>query len=727
MAYAHSAPGKPLTEWHLLENHLRVTAERAAEFARPWNAEEWARIAGLWHDLGKHSNDFQLRIGAGDPDAHVESAGRPDHSTAGAIHAMEVLGSRGLPVAVAIAGHHAGLGDLHSEVVPRLGRRELLQRARRGGAAADWLVEINELPPPVDFSDKSGDNLRALELWTRFLYSALVDADFLDTEQFYEARKAEARRGKEDLSSLLRVLESHMEELGRGKDETPVNRARGRILAACRRAGDLEPGVFSLTAPTGAGKTLASMVFALRHAVYHDLRRVIVVLPFTSIIEQSAQVYREILGSDAVVEHHSNLDPDKEDARSRLASENWDAPIVVTTGVQFFESLFANRSSACRKLHNIARSVVILDEAQTLPTALLVPILDVLRQLTTRFGATLVVSTATQPALGDRPGFPGLLKTREILPDPVEEFRALRRARIEWPRDLSLPTAWPDLAAQLEEEDCFLAIVHKRADAVELVNLLSEDVIHLSASMCPAHRLEVIRQVKARLGRKESVRVVSTQLVEAGVDIDFPVVYRALAGLDAIAQAAGRCNREGRREEGRVVVFVAPSDPPPGILRKGLETTKGLLAELGERLDPLSPEQFESYFRRLYFLSDMDRRGIQEARENLRFREVAGKAKVIDETSVGIVMPWGEGASDSELRLDRLRRDGPNRLTMRALQPYVATVSRSHFRRLFEVGALEHVREVAWALAQTHRKLYNARLGLRLDGPLFPDPESLTV
>lgn len=727
MAYAHSALGRPIEDWHRLEDHLRATAERAAGLASPWNADGWARVAGLWHDLGKHSNDFQVRIGAGDPDAHVESVGRPDHSTAGAIHAMDILGRVGLPVALAIAGHHAGLGDLQAELVPRLGRRELLDRAMKGGASAEWLVEKPDLPPPVDASDKGGDNLRALELWTRFLFSALVDADFLDTEQFFNLEKTGAREGTEDLAPLLVVLERHMELLGRKKDDTPVNLARRRILEACRVASVLEPGVFSLTAPTGSGKTLASMAFALRHAVRHDLRRVIVVLPFTSIIEQSAYVYRQIFGVGAVVEHHSNLDPEREDARTRLAAENWDAPIIVTTGVQFFESLFANRSSACRKLHNIARSVVILDEAQTLPTALLVPILDVLRQLTTRFGATLVVSTATQPALADRSGFPGLSNVREILPDPGAEFRALRRARIEWPRNLSMPISWPDLALQLEEEESYLAIVHRRADAIELVNLLSEDVIHLSASMCPAHRLEVIRTIKERLLGAQLVRVVSTQLVEAGVDIDFPVVYRALAGLDAIAQAAGRCNREGMRNEGRVVVFVAPTDPPPGILRKGLETTKGLLAEFGERLDPLTPEHFETYFRRLYFLSDTDRRGIQEAREKFRFRDVAEKARVIDQTAVAIVVPWGDGESGAASRLGRLRREGPNRFTMRALQPYVATVSTTHFRRLFEVGALEHVREAVWALADTHKNLYHARLGLRLSGPLFPDPESLTI
>lgn len=727
MAYAHSVRGRPLEEWHRLEDHLRDTGEAAARFAAAWNAEEWARLAGLWHDLGKYSNAFQVRIGAGDPDAHVERQGRPDHSTAGAIHASHVLGRSGLPIALAIAGHHAGLGDLQEEIVPRLRRRDLLDNAVTGGASGEWLSPGTMPTLPVDARDTSPDNLRALELWTRFLFSALVDADFLDTERFLDRAKAEGRAGDADLAVLLRLLERHTKAMGADRIDAPVNQSRRRILNACRDAAMWEPGVFSLTAPTGTGKTLASMTFALRHAVEHGLRRVIVVLPFTSIIEQSAQVYRDILGKEAVVEHHSNLDPERETLHSRLCSENWDAPIIVTTGVQFFESLFANRSSACRKLHNIARSVIILDEAQTLPTSLLASILDVLRQLTTRFGSTLLVSTATQPALAEREGFPGLPRVREILPDPASEFAALRRARIEWPRDPSEPVGWVDLAAELRTEESFLAIVHKRADALELVSLLPDDVLHLSASMCPAHRLEVIHRIKEELRQKRAVRVVSTQLVEAGVDIDFPVVYRALAGLDAIAQAAGRCNREGRQEAGRVVVFVAPTDPPPGILRKGLETTRGLLAEFGGSLDPLSPEHFERYFRRLYFLSDTDRHAIQEAREKLRYREVAEKAVVIDQAVVPVVVPLGNAATGSEAGLDRLRREGPTRQAMRALQPFTATVSRSGFRRLFEVGALEHVREIVWALAQSHRNLYDVRLGLRLTGPLFPDPESLNI
>lgn len=727
MSYAHSVPGRPISEWHLLEDHLRETGNLAYRFAIPWGAEAWARVAGRWHDLGKFSRAFQVRIGAGDPDAHIEDKVRPDHSTAGAVHAIKTLGQAGLPLAMVIAGHHAGLGNLHEEVVPRLARRELLEAAMRGNPPEDLLSSGRALELPLDSRDKCGENLRALELWIRFLFSALVDADFLDTEGFLDSARAEARRGDHNLRGLLARLERHVDALGAGRIDAPVNQARRRILEACRAAAVQEPGAFSLTAPTGAGKTLASMDFGLRHAVRHGLQRVIVVLPFTSIIEQSAQVYREALGADAVVEHHSNLDPERETLRARLCSENWDAPVVVTTGVQFFESLFANRSSACRKLHNVARSVVILDEAQTIPSRLLAPILGVLRQLTTRFGSTLVISTATQPALGSRAQFEGLDDVREILPNPASEFQALRRARVEWPADPAVPISWTELATQLEAEESFLAIVHRRADAVDLVNLLPADVVHLSASMCPAHRLAVIRSVKEGLAAGRPVRVVSTQLVEAGVDLDFPVVFRALGGLDAVAQAAGRCNREGKRPAGRVIVFVAPTDPPPGILRKGLETTLGLLSEFGSGLDPLVPDHFDIFFRRLYFLSDLDGHRIQEAREKLRFREVAEKATVIDQATVPIVVPWGDERTGAEVSLGRLRREGPSRQTLRALQPFVTTVSRTGFRRLFEVGALEHVQEVVWALSSTYRNLYDARLGLRLSGPLFPDPESLAI
>jgi CRISPR-associated endonuclease/helicase Cas3 len=466
------------------------------------------------------------------------------------------------------------------------------------------------------------------------------------------------------------------------------------------------------------------MAFALEHALRHGLHRVIIVLPFTSIIEQSARTYRGVFGDEAVIEHHSNLDPDAENHLNRLASENWDAPVIVTTTVQFFESLFGNRSSACRKLHNVANSVVVLDEAQTIPTGLLLPILDSLRELTTNYGATLLISTATQPALRARDSFPGLPNIREIVPSPEREFEVLRRVSVEWPSDLSTATSWELLAEDLSRLPSFLAVVHKRADALDLATLLGEDVVHLSASMCAAHRLAVILRIKLDLKAGRPVRAVSTQLVEAGVDIDFPVVYRALAGLDALAQSAGRCNREGLLPTGRFVIFVPPTEPPRGVLRSGRDITRELLARDGPSLDPLSAGGFEEYFRKLYFVRDLDPKQIQADRLAFRFKTVATNFKMIEQGAMRpVLVPYGDAGE----RLERVRREGPSRDSLRRLQPFLVSVYENEFIKLLNAGALEQVMETVWALTRPFRHLYHPAFGLQIRDHMAADPQALIV
>lgn len=727
MAFAHSLKDQPQERWHRLEDHLRSTGERARRLAESWDAGDWAYLAGLWHDLGKYAPDFQSYIGAGDPDAHVETKpGRVNHSSAGAIHAMESLGTGSLPLAFVIAGHHAGLADLHDGLKPRLdsdGNR--LEAAKMGGADATILAATGKPDLPPYLSEGTRDQRkRSTEFWIRLLFSALVDADFLDTEAFYDSGKSAARSASVSIEDLKGRLDRHLTELARKAESTRVNEARKRILAACYEAAQQGRGSFSLTAPTGAGKTLAGMAFALDHAVRHGLRRVIVVLPFTSIIEQSAKTYRGVFGDEAVIEHHSNLDPDAENHLNRLASENWDAPIIVTTTVQFFESLFGNRSSACRKLHNIADSVVVLDEAQAIPTGLLMPILDGLRELTANYHVTLLISTATQPAFRARDAFPGLPNIREIVPTPEREFEVLRRVTIEWPSSLSEAMSWGSLADELSRLPSFLAVVHRRADARDLAALLGKGVIHLSASMCAAHRLAVILQIKEDLKAGRPVRVVSTQLVEAGVDIDFPVVYRALAGLDALAQSAGRCNREGLLPSGRFVVFVPPTEPPRGVLRSGRDITRELLARDGYSLDPLSPPVFDEYFRKLYFLRDLDPKQIQADRLELKFKTVASNFKMIEQGGMRpVIVPY----RDSDERLGRLRREGPSRDSLRRLQPFLVSVYEKEFDKLVNSGALEQVAETVWALARPFRHLYHPAFGLQIRDQITADPEALIV
>ncbi|MDO8933486.1 MAG: CRISPR-associated helicase Cas3', partial [Rhodocyclaceae bacterium] len=493
-------------------------------------------------------------------------------------------------------------------------------------------------------------------------------------------------------------------------------------LRQCRAKAGLSPGLFSLTVPTGGGKTLASMAFALHHASAHGKRRVIYAIPYTSIIEQTATIYRDIFG-DAVIEHHSSLDPDRETAKSRLATENWDASVVVTTNVQLFESLFAAKTSRCRKLHNLVNSVIVLDEAQTLPPELLQPCLDVLNLLTKHYGVTVVLCTATQPALTHVTSFGrelrGLEDVREIIDAPQTLFDALQRVTVELPADFHVREDWDAIAAKVGAGGtAALTIVNTRNDCRELwqrLNASAGGAIHLSASMCGAHRAQTIVSIRQSLKAGETVRVVSTQLIEAGVDVDFPVVYRALAGLDSIAQAAGRCNREGRCASGRVVVFVPPKGAPPGQLRRAEQTTISLM--LGTPLDPLAPTTFERYFRHFYLSEphwdkhDMHGLLVRDAgRMEIQFRTAAEKFRYVDDADSQPILVWWD---ESESLIGKLAKDGPERWLMRKLQRYAVNLPRRVVEKLV---LTDEVREV-WPgiFAQNVDTLYHAHLGVVID------------
>jgi CRISPR-associated endonuclease/helicase Cas3 len=492
--------------------------------------------------------------------------------------------------------------------------------------------------------------------------------------------------------------------------------------------------------PTGGGKTLASLGFALHHAVSHGLKRVIYVIPYTSIIEQTTDVFRRVFAGiepTPVIEHHSNLDvtdETRETPRSRLAAENWDAPVIVTTNVQFFESLYAARGSRCRKLHNIAESVVILDEAQLLPPEHLAPILDALRQLKDRYRVSVVLSTATQPELtkdrkrfGEKP-LVGLGKARELAPDPQRLYRELERVTVSLPASDQDRRDWDGLAAELAEHRQVLCIINRRDDAEALWRKLRElgveGLVHLSARMCGAHRGEVIAHVKAELAAGRPLRVVSTQLVEAGVDFDFPVVYRAMAGLDSIAQAAGRCNREGKlAEKGRVVVFNPPKPSPNGILLTAEQAAKRVLH--GASGEPLAPANYARYFD--YFYADLhghDKEGVMDLltkdapKGQIQFRTAAAKFRLIpDEGQRSVFVQWGEGA---EL-VRRLKSEGPHRTLMRQLQRHAVTLYDYQWKKLLASGDLELYEDF---MIQKSDALYHAELGLLPAVPDY-DPASL--
>ncbi|WP_437556208.1 CRISPR-associated helicase Cas3' [Acidithiobacillus sulfuriphilus] len=739
IAHAVKNPDGSWRDPHDLLEHLNSVGTLAAAFAEQFGSG-WALLAGRWHDLGKYRPRFQryIRLASGfEADAHIKGeAGKAPHSTAGAVLATDRFGSAGRVLAYLIAGHHAGLADWFGALEVRLGN-------------ADSRDELNEAlaeNPPAELLDVGGfkPDLRAIpggksgfSLWVRMLFSALVDADFLDTERYMDPDKFAWRNQWPALSDLAHLFDAHMAKLAAAAPSTPVNALRADILRQCREKAAAAPGLFSLTVPTGGGKTLSGMAFALEHARAHGKRRVIHVIPYTSIIEQTADIFRSIFG-EAVIEHHSNAesDPERENHASRLACENWDAPIIVTTNVQFFESLFAARTSRCRKLHNIVDSVVILDEAQLLTPEFLQPILDVLNLLTRHYGVSVVLSTATQPALSTRAYFDprqnlrGLNDVREIIDDPDTLYAQLERVTVRPPPDWHQPTDWPALAAELAQRESVLAIVNTRKDAGALWQLMPEGTLHLSALMCGAHRSQVIQDIKARLKADRPTRVISTQLVEAGVDVDFPVVYRALAGLDSIVQAAGRCNREGKLAgKGEVVVFIPPKPAPPGLLRKGENACRSVLHGVADH--PLSRTRFAQYFERLYHACELDKKGICDdlcmAGNTLdgfelavNFRTAAENFKLIeDEDSAPIIVRYlgKDGLDDSIGKwLNTLRKDGPNRWLMRKLQRYTVNLHRIQALQLLRQGDIEEI--MPGLFVQVSDWLYDPTLGLNPEGTL---------
>lgn len=684
---AHKTP----VSVHELGEHLAATGTLAAAFASHWGATQVARLAGSWHDIGKYADEFQAMIQAADPDAHLrdgKKSARVDHSTAGAAWAIERFDIFGRLLAYVIAGHHAGLPDW-SGLQTRLAERSHLSRALAGQPPGHLL----NLPPPDTGLPTGADS----SFWVRMLGSAVFDADFLNTEEFFDGARSEGRTGWPELAALLTRLDQKLDERFATVDPTDVNQVRAKVLQACRDAADLPPGLFQFTVPTGGGKTLSALRFALGHGCRHGLRRVVYAAPFTSIIEQTAAEFAAMIGTDAVLEHHSALGPrpDDETARSRLAAENWDAPVVVTTTIQLFESLFASRPSRLRKIHNLAKSVIVIDEAQALPPAVLRPVIAVLNELVTHYGASIVLCTATQPSLGEV--FQGFTPT-EIAPHPDRLFAKLDRVSITLPTQGEHRT-WLSIAAEMATEPKALAIVNRRTDCRTLRNLLPAGTFHLSTYQCARHRAELLADIKARLKGDDPVRVVSTSLIEAGVDIDFSTVFRAMAGLDSLAQAAGRCNREGKPTKGRFVVFRPEGEKPWGHVGQMVAATEMALSKHAKH--PFRPDAFDAYFRALYWAKGPDALddykmgqllGLGATRREgdplaFAFREAANKFRMIEDVHDTVSVPYGKGAA----LIAELRRDGPSRKLLRKLQPFTVLVPKEGMARLRDAKALDDV------------------------------------
>lgn len=688
--YAHTAvdaAGKPdpnPDRWQTLAAHLEAVARTAAKFARPLGMESEAELAGLLHDVGKYAARFQARL------RNPALIHGVNHWAAGAVSAVE---TKLWSVAFAVDGHHTGLpalrgADSLEQTRAKFGDaklREAFTRCQESIAelfdrlAADGLALPTIEPRAV--TDRFAEALR-----TRLLFSCLVDADFLDTEGHFTPEQVKLRRSPAlNVETALAILQRHLSEKS---SDGPVNALRRRLLADCLSVAEQPPGIFTLTAPTGSGKTLASLAFALRHIAHHNaalaaddphrLRRIIVVIPYTSIIEQTARVFRDLFeeafGPDYVLEHHSAVAPRErpEDAgrdaeekrlwRARLASENWASPLVVTTSVQFFESLFARRPSDCRKLHHISRSVVLFDEVQTLPPRLVPSLLSAVRLLSQEpYGATAVFMTATQPAFGAaKAALPYGWEPIEISSNPRAMAETLRRTRIELPATEDRIT-WPELAAKLAAQPQALCVVNTTKDARELFRLVpSEHRFHLSARMCPAHRLVKLAEIRRRLDPlvTEPCVLISTQLIEAGVDIDFPIAFRALGPLDSIIQTAGRCNREGRHAEPCPVVVFRPlgGGTPRGAYRIAAAKTEEFLARHPDARERLhQPEFYAAYFAELYSLlgpQAAKEDPVFAASEEFDFPKADEACQLVGESTRRVLVKWGDGIALAE-KLDR--------------------------------------------------------------------------
>lgn len=759
--FAHSVEDQPESQWEPLAHHLSAVGSKAAGFASVFGAERTAQAMGLLHDIGKCSAAYQAYIRR--PRAKNGRKG-PDHSSAGAQEACRIYGQLGRLMAFGLAGHHAGLTDgsgLQGSALPQRLTKTIEDYS-------GWEAHVEGLPSMADIvkglrlpdPNAIGQGFEKA-FFIRMLFSALVDADRLETEIFCTKAAGDAlpMRGGEISASHLDAIRRFMAKHRR--NDTPVNRLRSEILDHANAKAALPPGLFTLTVPTGGGKTLTSLSFALEHALQHGLRRIVYVIPFTSIIEQTAAVFRDNVGlGDAVLEHHSNFDWDEKPpasddiegegaagiAKLRRDSENWDAPIIVTTSVQFFESLFAARTSRARKLHNLANSVIILDEVQSLPVKLLRPCLAAIDELARNYGASIVLCTATQPALrqqdGALPKDSGLdiPDERELAPDPRRLYQQLQRVQVEWKRE---PVADADIAARFAETPQMLCIVNSRAHARDLFQQIADQpgAVHLTTLLCARHRREVLAGLRADLREGSPVRLVATSLIEAGVDIDFPEVWRAAAGLHNVAQAAGRCNREGKLPGlGRTVLFEAADHKTPPMVEAFYGPARNALRK-HDGGDVLGLPAIEDYYRELYWRQGeeaLDKASlggedypilpaIQNTVRKLEFpfAKIASAFRMIDNVMEPVIIPWDEEARAAINAIEHA--DFPPAGTQRKLQAYVVPVPARVRADMLALGAVQAIRPDDYGdrfVVLANEELYDENLGLRLDDPAWRSSEN---
>ena len=698
------------------EEHSRGVAELTKQFANEFGMGDFGYIMGMLHDKGKEKHEFQEYIQDvnGIPGHKRWTMDGKTHAYVGGLIAKSNFSYLYPLLGNPLMGHHRGLydyTDLENE-----------ERREQPSEVSTLTSDAFEYKLPVWFNPTTlqGKDFHHIE---RMLYSCLVDADFLDTEHFMQPSQAALRSNKTPLNELLPMLESFLSRFG--EPTTEVNKIRSEVQQYCLRESKGTSGFYSLTVPTGGGKTLSSLVWALHHAIHNRKKRIIIAIPYTSIIVQTASILRDIFGEENVLEHHSNItrDDSKDDEMTnklKLATENWDYPIIVTTNVQLFESMMASHSSDCRKLHNICNSIIILDEAQTLPTDFLQPIVDALDTYQRVFGVSVLFTTASQPVLeGEHKGtnpsiaLKGLKSIKEIIPKQANLHDRLRRVRLDID---GTPQTYDQIAERLKQHDRVLCIVNTRRDAKELFDRLPEEGIriHLSRMMCPAHLSGKIKEMKNALADpgNKIVRVVSTQLIEAGVDIDFPVVYRQEAGLDSVLQAAGRCNREGKLPICTTHVFSLTAEHP---LPQGFITQcNNARLNMGTEYDWFSPEAMTAYFHQLYSrIESFDKKGMSHylyKMNELMFETAAKEFQLIDDTTTPVIVNW----EDSLSLLEQLEKEGPSYALMKRLGQYSVSMRTYDLERLIKDGIVEEIRCDGLYASKDHKQ-YSKDVGLLFD------------
>ena len=692
-----------LREQSILE-HLKGTADLACRFASAFDSGDWGYGCGLLHDIGKYSDGFQKRLHGGKI---------TDHATAGA---KELYQKNNYVGAYCISGHHSGLLDGGSAADTG---GEATLKGRMQKELDDYQEFRNEVTipafkaPPLKPLGRGGFSL---SFFIRMLFSCLVDADYLDTEAFMT--DGCAGRGKFDsIETLFERLYLYVESWLKNEELSTVNGRRTEILKACLERGKEEQGIFRLTVPTGGGKTVSSLAFALQHARKHKLVRVIYVIPYTSIIEQNAQIFKEILGDGNVLEDHCNVvyeDPDKLN-KIQLAAENWDCPVVVTTNVQFFESLFSNKSTKCRKLHNMADSVIIFDEAQMLPVNYLKPCIQAISELVYNYHSTVVLCTATQPSL--QSFFPPQLNAAEICPRVQEQYDFFRRTVFRNVGEI----AEAELTEQLKEHTQVLCILNSTKGVQRIFGMLQEEegTYHLSTFMYPRHRKKLLTIIRDRLDKGLPCRLIATSLVEAGVDFDFPSVFRELAGVDSMIQAAGRCNREGMRQKETCVTTIFTLDKAEeNHIPQSLKLPVSVSGQVAEKYDDIaSLEAIADYFSRLYHFrgEGLDAKNIvgqmEEGRRSLLFpfATVAKQFRLIENDTATILI---DREPEARILAERIRRGEYSRQLIRDTGQYCVNVYEQDFDKLNGAGRLEAIAPGFYVLR--NKEQYSEEMGLQI-------------